>query len=1175
MYELPTIPGRTAAARKGENATQSSCGIRLVLIIANGRCFCQRERWATKECDGYLRSCGILHALDGMRELEGEGNTVYAALPPGYGVFQEWRLINHNKCGIRLGPTDGMDLGQVAFDPTARTGPCIRPPVFELAAARVLGRRQSAVCLCEAVGCNPDAPAPRATNVALTSSRRSPQFPLLPPPPRSMSVIFPGGRRGRTSGPHATDADTSFVDLDMPPPEKEKEKRHHSPFSYLRIRKRSSEKGDLKRQPSRETIGSPRRDTSLPPVPPLPTHTRNLSEPPSPSASRPFPFPQPYRAPPVRANSGSDSSLSSFPYPPTPPSNIHALPRVVSPASSREDLTHARLATANAILPSPGPALAAAAVLTAAQQSGSVFPSFSREALGSVDGLPAQIAAHSTGQARGLRGIMQTAAMDKAKVAATVGPMITNGMQNLTKAQTIVDELIASEAWSVVKESAAAVLEPAKDVVVILDSVVKYIPAIMVAESIFSVVIKHELERNENDKNILVVYHTMSVFWFTMCDLQAIFRADHDHIKDGLDNFFQAVAKTIEDFGNFRDVYYRHGHFTHTLRSSEYRKKLTGFTTAFATHKSDLHFLLSESSALEIHETLGSVGGMAAQLDLVTKQLATVTGMLSRQTPFEMKIGEAVRVGGERALEDSSFLNQLARDHFGAQEDLDPQIQTHLRVSLDEALSSNMPGFSLKVEAAQKEMADALERSKDAILHQLNSGAYQLIKDDDIRSVWQAMNWKISCKSRHFVDAVHSHFVQRFSDHERNSGDRHGEEWTLYVLSQVIYYPSIADAIDDDGSGYISVHEVNHFFKSRPKEWSAPQWLAYWAAGWKHNSLAYKERCQSIFSAIESAARKVHPDNRPGVKAYIKTSGISELYLVVNSVAPDMLARRAHHSPVQLDALRADMMKKESEAISTRMERIQYQLESPETVLAVLGTYRLEGFILCVLELILERHLAILEVANSLVVHEQELSSMTNSMKNLAAAFGMRYRTLTESWRQQRLDTDFLVQSFAGGIFREWHQVFADQQHDVHESSYSPTYQRPVSPRMPRTPQEILIYPLPPQPTSPGLLSPTSPPSGIAAPYPNSGGHPTRSLHPGRNPHRGSSYFYHFDFERRPSERPTSLIEPASISEVYRTKTSKKPKLEDRITTLEGELSEIKGMLAQLIQVSLSTARGG
>jgi hypothetical protein len=71
------------------------------------------------------------------------------------------------------------------------------------------------------------------------------------------------------------------------------------------------------------------------------------------------------------------------------------------------------------------------------------------------------------------------------------------------------------------------------------------------------------------------------------------------------------------------------------------------------------------------------------------------------------------------------------------------------------------------------------------------------------------------------------------------------------------------------------------------------------------------------------------------VKSYIKTSGLSELWLVVNSLAADGLAHRASHQAPEmepLNVLRAEIMHKETEHLRSRLERIQYHLESPETV---------------------------------------------------------------------------------------------------------------------------------------------------------------------------------------------------------------------------------------------------
>lgn len=71
------------------------------------------------------------------------------------------------------------------------------------------------------------------------------------------------------------------------------------------------------------------------------------------------------------------------------------------------------------------------------------------------------------------------------------------------------------------------------------------------------------------------------------------------------------------------------------------------------------------------------------------------------------------------------------------------------------------------------------------------------------------------------------------------------------------------------------------------------------------------------------------------MKSYIKTSGLSELWLVVNSLAADGLAHRASHQAPEmepLNVLRAEIMHKETEHLRSRLERIQYHLESPETV---------------------------------------------------------------------------------------------------------------------------------------------------------------------------------------------------------------------------------------------------
>jgi hypothetical protein len=46
----------------------------------------------------------------------------------------------------------------------------------------------------------------------------------------------------------------------------------------------------------------------------------------------------------------------------------------------------------------------------------------------------------------------------------------------------------------------------------------------------------------------------------------------------------------------------------------------------------------------------------------------------------------------------------------------------------------------------------------------------------------------------------------------------------------------ILEAFDDDASGWITVAEANTFTSSRPENYSAIKWLAFWAAGNVHSS---------------------------------------------------------------------------------------------------------------------------------------------------------------------------------------------------------------------------------------------------------------------------------------------------------------------------------------------------
>ena len=78
--------------------------------------------------------------------------------------------------------------------------------------------------------------------------------------------------------------------------------------------------------------------------------------------------------------------------------------------------------------------------------------------------------------------------------------------------------------------------------------------------------------------------------------------------------------------------------------------------------------------------------------------------------------------------------------------------------------------------------------------------------------------------------------------------------------------------------------------------------------------------------------------------------------------------------------------------------------------------------------LLLLRHKKILDLAQKYVLSDEEFWTMGQSVFSLQGAFDKRYRDLMEGWRQQRLNIDVQLQSFAAGMFEAWHVEYYEDE---------------------------------------------------------------------------------------------------------------------------------------------------
>jgi len=81
---------------------------------------------------------------------------------------------------------------------------------------------------------------------------------------------------------------------------------------------------------------------------------------------------------------------------------------------------------------------------------------------------------------------------------------------------------------------------------------------------------------------------------------------------------------------------------------------------------------------------------------------------------------------------------------------------------------------------------------------------------------------------------LRDHFREKAADIDTKAQNRH-DDWALQYID-LNWLNHIMDAFDDDGTGFITIGEINRFTDDMPQtlSWSLPHWIAYWAVGMNH-----------------------------------------------------------------------------------------------------------------------------------------------------------------------------------------------------------------------------------------------------------------------------------------------------------------------------------------------------
>ncbi|KAJ7021791.1 hypothetical protein C8F04DRAFT_1273285 [Mycena alexandri] len=544
------------------------------------------------------------------------------------------------------------------------------------------------------------------------------------------------------------------------------------------------------------------------------------------------------------------------------------------------------------------------------------------------------------------------------------------------------------------------------------------------AVTVFMSVLQLEVDRRDNEDEIVAVCYSMTSMVYVLRHLNSnIDRAGE--LLDQLEEQITNMSITIKDFGAFTDVYYTKckSRLVRFARAGEFKGKIREFVNQFQEYQSNIEFVLVVRMA-------GNQASMAEDLREITKGISTLIDHVGvPSTESQKKAWDYIKKHGIQVLETEEGQTNVAKI---LQESITSNTIQALNSALDDLLDRNSTLFEVKLRGATMELTEAIDRSTNKIINRMDSGPHDLIDDPDVKEIWKGNGWKFSVKCRTFIDAVSNHYTGKFA--APPDGQAPDDTWTLKILGKVINYPSLGEAMDEDASGFISVHEMNHFLKKN-KEDSTPTWFAFWAVGPLYLNDIYTDEISAIMDDLEALCHKLKSGITDdgldlAIDGYLDTIKIMKFitewgeYTEGVSGVEDMDLERE-----DLVRVAERLSAKQRATIEEELERIDYRLTAASMLPPVTQQtgFRIEQHIMLLLSVILRKHYQIISggIQNmSKQAFASEWEAMDYTLTILVLEFHDRFTALCRSWRSQKQDVALQIGCYVGGLFSGWYEEY-------------------------------------------------------------------------------------------------------------------------------------------------------
>lgn len=469
---------------------------------------------------------------------------------------------------------------------------------------------------------------------------------------------------------------------------------------------------------------------------------------------------------------------------------------------------------------------------------------------------------------------------------------------------------------------------------------------------------------------------------------------------------------------NTCDTYVKKKLLVKIFAGSRWENKLLEFVDVFTKRRGEFEF------ALTIHTTIGvdvanqKLDTIAQRVNIMVqlfkefatpqqKELATMMGEMDRTAVLENKQAMKKLAGSETALTANPGQTKPGRDRpFDLTE-----LQQEIKSDPEEAIKKNAEFFDRKFDIQRRqiveEIARTVGREGDRIISAVTSGPHDRIVDPDIYSIWKDMGWRGSVKARHFVMALKDYYVEKTAGSlDSASGS---DVWALKYIN-ISRAQELLEAFDDDASGFVTVNEVNNFTQSRPRDWSLPHWIAYWAIGWQMTCTKYCTKIEEIFDAMIRLSHEVLAENRQAVVNYVHWSW-RQVTAFVQSIereegTDDLRSKFEPHVIA------------EEARLQQNFEEIKCRIDSSDTFRVIFGKGRIEMTLFPTLYLALKRGLEKISLARKYILSENELWEALDTINSVVDVACDRIKSLRDTFKQQNLEAKAQFEKFAKGLYK-------------------------------------------------------------------------------------------------------------------------------------------------------------